>query len=421
MKRLITTLLILVLTGFVLSPSLLADINNPTLNEYVYLGQYYAQVGESEKAIENYEDLIRKHPCTKEAEGAWMNLGDIYVSLLRQKQAALTALSGGIEKTELEGKIRDLRAEKTGLRQKAVTSFQTVVKSFPDSAGLALVRLGRLYAFQSPGQEEEGRTIFRQVMNDFPEEAGRAALFLGDSYLRQGKWEEAKNAYQQAEFFFPEVAVRAQVLVARVDRELKEFSSAVNDLSPVVNILGIDGLFTEYRWKGSIMREAIELSAESMTEEGNPELAIENLKDIIERYPSTNIALATRLYLARLYEGEGNRDQALQELDRVVSGYPKSLYAARASLQKAGILPAEESIAVYEGLRKRYPRSMFWVTATRGLTGRYLEQADKAATDKEKIPLRQRAGALAREIIGKYPCSPQAVQVREFMAANKLK
>lgn len=408
------------LTGFFLSPGLRADINSPTRKEYVYLGQYFVQVGEPEKAIKNYEDLIRKHPCTPEAERAWMCLGDIYLSLLAKKRAELASVNAGNEKTGLEDKVRGLQTEEINLRRKAVSSYQTAVDKFPDSAGLALVRIGKVYAFQSPGQEDRGRAIFRRVMNGFPEEAGRAALFLGDSYSSQQKFEEAKNAYHQAGFSFPEVAAPAQVLISRLDRQLEDPSSAVNDLSPVLNVSGIDGLFTEYRYKGSIMQEAIELTAESMIAERNPDLAIEQLKNTVLRYPATNTALRTRLYLAEIYIRQGKTDQAREELNQMISGYPKSLYAARASLRKAEIVPDEEALTVYEALRNRFPGSGYWMTASRLLAGRYLKIAEKAEKDKEKSAWRARAGAVAREIIKKYPCSPQADQVREFMKANKL-
>ena len=420
-KKIITTLLISALTGFSLSPGLRADINSPTRKEYVYLGRYFVQVGEPEKAIKNYEDLIRKHPCTPEAERAWISLGDIYLYLLTKKRAEIAAVNAGNEKTGVGNKIRGLQVEEITLRRKAVSSYQTAVDKFPDSAGLALVRIGKVYAFQSLEQEDRGRAIFRRVMNGFPEEAGRAGLFLGDSYSSQQKFEEAKNAYHQAGFSFPEVAASAQVLISRLDRQLEDPSTAVNDLSPVLNVSGIDGLFTEYRYKGSIMQEAIELTAESMIAEKNPDLAIEHLKGIIRRYPASNTSCKTQLFLAEIYRRQGEMDQAREELNRLISGYPKSLYAARASLRKAEIVTDEEAVDIYESLRKRFPGSGYWMTASRLLAGRYLKMAEKAEKEKGKKALRTRAGVVAGEIISKYPCSPQADQVREFMKANKLK
>jgi tetratricopeptide (TPR) repeat protein len=406
--------------GLFLFPGLRADINNPNLKEYVYLGQYYGQVGEPEKAIRNYEELIRKHNCTPEAAGAWKALGNIYVSLLKQQRGEIGLALAVSEKTGVDSKTRSLRAEEFRLRKKALGSYQTVVDKFPDSAGEALVRMGRVYAFQSPGEEEDGRSIFRRVMNNYPEAAGRAALFLGDSYCRQNEFEKGKNAYHQAVFLFPEVSARAQILISRLDRKLNDFSTAVNDLSPVLNITGIDGLFTEYRCKGSIMREAIELTAENMISEGNPKLAIEHLKNTISTYPGTITALQTQLYLAKIYSEQGKPELAREELNSLISDYPKSIYGIRASLQKAEISSEEEAIKVYETLRTSFPMSKFWVISTRALAGRYLALAEKTEKDKAKKSLRLRSGVVAREIIKKYPCSPKAEQAKAFLKKNKL-
>lgn len=420
MKAAIITLLISSLMVLIFSPCLRADINNPNLKEYVYLGQYYGQVGEPEKAIRNYEELIRKHNCTPEAAGAWKALGDIYVSLLKKQRGEIGLALAVAEKTGVDSKIKSLQAEEFRLRKKALGAYQTVVDKFPDSAGEALVRMGMVYAFQSPGEEEDGRSIFRRVMNNYPEAAGRAALFLGDSYCRQDKFEEGKKAYHQAVFLFPEVLARAQILISRLDHKLNDFSTAVNDLSPVLNITGIDGLFTEYRCKGSIMREAIELTAENMIAEGNPQLAIEHLKNTINTHPATITALQTQLYLAKIYSEQGKPELAQEELTSLISNYPKSIYAVRASLQKAVNSSDEEAIKVYEILRTRFPMSKFWVISTQALAGRYLALADKTEKDKVKKSLRLRSGVIAREIIKKYPCSPTAEQVKAFLQANKL-
>jgi tetratricopeptide (TPR) repeat protein len=268
--------------------------------------------------------------------------------------------------------------------------------------------------------ENTGRAAFREVMEDFPEEGGRAALFLGDSYLKEGEIEKAKTAYHQARLFYPEVAARAQILFGEINRGQGDFSSAVSDLSLVLDLLGIDGFFSEYRYRGNIMEEASELITESIRAEGNPEYAVEHLRGLIERYPGSNVGLTLQFQLADFYASEAKSDLALAVLDRIISQYPKSFYTPRAYLKKAGIVLNPDALAIYETLRKAFPRSRYWVKATRGLATTCLELAERSSDEKEKRRWRSRAATATREIIRKYPRSPEAVEAGEFLASHQL-
>lgn len=420
MKKALKSVLIMALAGPLLTSTGLASFENPNLKEYVSLGQYYLQVGQPTKAINNFEELIRKFPKTREAEKAWLSLGNIYLTLLKDKQSDLRGKLGELEKNGLTREIKALRAEAQSLKRKALNAYQAVVNNFPNSKGLALVRIGKVYAFHSPGEEETGRGNFRKVMSNFPEQAGRAILFLGDSYLRQNKFEKAKNTYYRARFFYPEVAAQAQVLFSKVDQGQKYFSSTVSALAMVLDPLGIDGYFTGYYYHGNIMREAIERTAECMVAEGNWEIAIDHLKNIINKYPDTNIAFSTKLYLAETYNRQGKEIEALSVLDRVISDCPQSLYAARAYLKKAEISSGKKALLNYENLRKAFPRSKFWEEASRALANKYLKLAQRASDAKEKKEFRGRASGIIKEIMRRFPNSPEGVSAQDFLKLHKL-
>lgn len=404
MKRTFGFILTLILLGSAWATDLEADLSNPTLQEYHYLGEFYLHLGQYETAIRNYEELARKYPATRQAEKAWMSIGSAYVDLLEETIRKAGATSPTAE----------------SYRRKAFNAYRKVADNFPDSAGLALIRIGKVYAFYSPGEEDLGRVKFREVMEDYPEEAGRAALFLGDSYFRREKYEQAKTAYRQARIFYPEVAAQAQVLYSRVDMAQKVYSSVVDDLTPVLNTLGIDGYFSGYRYHGNIMEEAISLTSESMEAKGNRRFVVDHLKSIIDQYPDTNIALRAQLRLAKTYSEQGKNDPARQELQRMIFRHPKSRYAALAYLAEAAIVPAADAIKVYENLRKAFPRSKFWVKASTSLAGKSLElarEASDAAVKKEHL---DRARTAFKKIIDNYPTSPEAVQARALLKSNKL-
>lgn len=408
MKRVINLALILSIAGLVLAGDLTAEPTGLTLKEYYYLGEFYFQVGQYDKAIENYEELIRKYPTSREAEKAWLSIGDVYVRLLEQDQRG----SGQ--------KLKSLSAAAESFKQKALNSYQKVVDNFPNSAGLALIRIGKVHAFYCPGEEELGRVKFREVVDNFPEEAGRAALFLGDSYLHQKQAEQAKTAYYQARFFYPEVAAQAQVLFSRVDLEQKDYSSVVDALSPVLSTLGIDGYFNAYYYSGNIMQQAVTLTAEGMEAEGNHRFVVEHLKNIVSRYPDTNIALQTQLELAKFYSKQGKNDLARNELGRIISRYPQSHYAVQAHLAEAEIVSTEEAIQLYKSLQKSFPRSKFWVTASISAANKHLELAQGTTEVATKNTHRALARAALMEIIRRYPRAPEAGQAQEILKSNQL-
>ncbi len=401
MKKTLGFISTLILLASAWTANLEADLNNPTLQEYPYLGEFYLRLGQHETAIRIYEELIRKHPATRQAEKAWMSIGNACGDLLEETAGAASPTA-------------------ESYRRKAVNAYRKVADNFPDSAGLALIRIGKVYAFDSPGEEDLGRVKFREVMEDYPEEAGRAALFLGDSYFRQEKYEQAKTAYRQARIFYPEVAARAQLLYSRVDMAQKDYSSVVDDLTPVLNTLGIDGYFSDYRYHGNIIEEAIDLTAKSMEAKDNRRFVVDLLKSIIDQYPETNVALRAQIKLAGTYSEQGKNDLARQELERLIFRYPKSRYAARAYLQEAEIVPTADAVKIYENLRKAFPRSKFWVQASTSLAGKSLELARETSDAAAKKEHLDRARAAYKEIIANYPASPEAVQARALLTSNKL-
>lgn len=413
-KQIITIVIIPLALTLLFSPSSSASIEKPDLKEYFHLGAFYLQVGKPEKAISNYRAMINKYPQTQEAEQEWLSMGNAYLTLFQQAQKKLQDKKG--DRLELK-KWRN-RVDK--YRNKTISSYQQVVDNFPGSAELALVRLGRAYAFSFPEGLEKNQTFFRQIMTHFPEEGGRAALFLGDSFSRLHSYEKARATYRQARFFYPEVAAQAQLLFSQADQKQKNSAEALNDLSAVLNHLGIDGHFSEYRYHGNIMREAIEQTADILEEGNTPEEAVTHLKKMIRLYPGTNVALQSRLRLARTYSEMGEKELAARELDRIIMEYPQSIYAVRSYLIKAEIAPPSEAAGIYRTLERAFPKSKFRVSAGREEALAYLSLAKRKDDSKEIKLFRERAASILKQIIQLYPRSPEAEEVRQILSTNKL-
>ncbi len=415
MKPIITAVTFIPAFTMLFSTSSFASIEKPDLKEYFHLGEFYLQVGKPEQAINNYRAMIQKYPRSREAEKGWIFMGNAYLALYQQTHKKLMQ-----EKTGERLVRESLRSRADKYRDKTISSYQYVVDNFPGSAGLALVRLGRAYAFTFPDGLKEGRAFFRRAMGQFPEEAGRAALFLGDSYFHNRQYDQARAAYRQARFFYPEVAARAQTLFSQVDQKQKNQAEALDDLAAVLNPFGIDGHFSEYRYQGNIMREAIEQSADILEEQNNMEEAVNLLKRMIRLYPGTNISLQSRLRLAQSYSDAGDKEMAGRQLDQIITEYPQSLYAARAYLKKAEIASPSEAPGIYRALERAFPKSKFRLSAGIKEASANLALAKRNDNPAEKKLLRQRAGQALKNIIQLYPHSPEAEQARQIISASKL-
>jgi len=365
-----------------------ADISNPTLKEYFHLGGYYLHVGQQEKAIDNFREMINRYPSSREAQQAWFSIGDTYLQLAQSAK-----------------KLR------TSYLDRARNAYSTALSRFPAAAAEARIRLGILYAFHYPGEEDTGRTWFRSVMTDYPEKAGKAAMLLADSFKREEKPENAFRSYQAARISLPEVAALASLEQADILYQFGDFSGASTLYAEVVNSMSLDGYFNDNQYRGTTLKTAEEGLTKASLKEGNPKFAAEVISSVIRTGPGINAEMIGRLQQAKLLAAQDKANQAAELLEAIALEYPQSLYAPRALFLKAHILDGEKRIAAYEKIRDNWPNSIYWVDAVMEQVTEYLKQKEEN-NPKLQEEGRKKATLWLKRLIDRYPGSPEAEKAR---------
>lgn len=371
-----------------------------SLGEYYHLGAYYLQVGRREDAISNYREMIALHPDSREAERGWLIIGDAYLELGRQAAA-------GQEKTLTRSK--DFFA-------KAAEAYRTALGRFPAAEAEARLRLGKLYAFHVPGSEETGRGWLRSVTADFPEKAGQAALSLGETYLAEGRTEEAFSAFQDALDAFPEVAAAAALAQGKILEGTGDHLGALAVYSLVIRAQALDGYFNAGEFRGTTLEEALSGLAGAALEAQDPGKASDLIAQIAADYPGTNAEMTARFGNVEFLARRGETEKAGGILDGIAFRSPRSLYAPKALFRKARLLAGEERREAYREIRRRWPKSISWVQATRSLASDYLRKIP-GQTEAEAADAGKKAELLLKELINRYPASPEAAAARLDLAA----
>ncbi|HOO77316.1 MAG TPA: tetratricopeptide repeat protein [bacterium] len=400
MKRLLTAAALLLPAAATVSR---ADLAHPTLVESYYLGNYYLQVGQKEKAIETYRAVIDGSPGSAQCQRAWLIVGDAYLALHLEREKA----SGG-----------DDTGSRSGFFDKADEAYRAAA-AYPAVAAEARIRLGKLYAFHAPGEEAAGRSWFREVIDHYPEKAGEAAVLMGRSFSEAGIWEPAVAAWQEAVVKLPETAALAKLLQARGMSALEDPASAIGIYSEIVASFGIDGFFDDQcGFKGTTVDQALEGLIDDALSEEDPGFAAEVTGNVIRAHPATNVAMQARLRRAELLHKQGKTAEAVESLDGIALNWPASEWAVRALFREAEMLGGSVAVPVYERIRRNWPRSRHWVRASLALAAAAFKagETENEAVNRDRYRA-QGAGAL-REIVSRYPGTPEAAEAAEVLNRN---
>jgi len=391
------TVVLLVLLG---ATAARGDLVNPSLNEYFHLGGYYLQVGQREKAIANYREMISRYPDSLEAQRAWLSIGDAYLELAQEsRRQADPGLS----------RSKDFLAQ-------AEKAYRTVLGRFPAAEAEARLRLGRLFYLYRDGEGETGRNWLRTVMQDFPERAGKAALLTAESWRADGKKDQAFRAFQAARLEYPEVAVPAVLAQIELLNAGGDYEQAALLAAEAVNSLSWDGYFSNGEYRGTTLKAALDGLRTAAQAEGDNGFAAEVISALGRRTAGTNAALTARFARAALERTRGQPDKAAEILEGIAVEWPRSLYAPQARLRQAAGMAAAEREGVLKKIRETWPRSIFWVTATEAWASACLEAGGDAEPELQAQG-KKKAVFLLKEIINRYPASPEATRARRRVAA----
>ncbi len=159
-----------------------------------------------EEDIKKEEALRRAYECCKRAHEAWIK-GNILDSLALYEEALeifqeLGNLADMANVLEKIGDIYQLR-QKFDRALRAYKACLDICENFEDEISTSIIAEKIVFAYKELGEYEKMIPYLHRILEIAekyrdPHRAGRALVGLGDAYLKTGKKEAAKEAYQLA-------------------------------------------------------------------------------------------------------------------------------------------------------------------------------------------------------------------------------
>lgn len=287
------------------------------------IGQCYSNLGQDEKALATWDEIVTKSrgkPGSEYADDSLLAMGNIYL-------------------------------QACGEPEKALKCYQTLIKTMPESTLLPEAEhgLGLIYFYQ--GKMNEARTIFekerevapqdtnappdgltrlieackgeRRYVPDYTETAqGRRAnmqIRRGDVYFTAKEYEKAKKAYEQAVQLVPgtEEAAYALMQAARCYNQLRQYQQAINCY---------EGFLGKYKNSHDVGDALIRMAAVYISQLGNQSAGRKVLEAIIKEHPDHKAAETAMYYIATLDLWSKRWKKAQDEYLTLMKKYPHTEY-----------------------------------------------------------------------------------------------
>ena len=195
-----------------------------------YLGDSLYEEGKYEEAIEQFKEIIKRHPKDKEAISAYYKIGLSLIKLARHEEAK--------------------------------SFFQRILDEFPESPDIeqAYLELGRTEERQ--GNLEKASAYYQKIVTEFPQAdvVDQALLGLGRVYGEKGRWKEARECFQRAVDDFPEGSASASAKEALGNLNIRLlFSPTLTEDSLVYEVKDGDSLHSiaiKYRTTVALIMKA---------------------------------------------------------------------------------------------------------------------------------------------------------------------
>jgi len=274
------------------------------------VGQNLATMDEYQEALGAYEQLIRSHPMSHESAEALYARGEIYFLQLNDVDSALAT-------------YRVLAAGAVGMSRYADGVF----------------RIGDCLAVK--GDLEGARVMYQQLARgDGPEEVReKAAYKLAELSLLEGKFEEAKEAFDQLVRTFPQ-------------------GFYVNDA--LVQYMFLDESLSDSEETLRLYGEAMRLRFQRQYQQGL--LAYQRTLD---RFPSSSLSDDILMQIALIREEKGQHNEALADLQKLLTDFPESRLCPEAQrrigeIYELRLKDLPMAIEAYEQVLSHYPRYLFY-------------------------------------------------------------
>jgi TolA-binding protein len=330
----------------------------PIRPEALYrLGEVQFNLKNFDKAIATYQQLLREYPQEKLAPNARFRIGWVQYKAGNNGQA-----------------IRDLSA---------------LVRDSPTHPIAADAHYWLGMAYMQEKQLDEARAQFERVVALQPgsELASQATLRLGDTFYNQGKYVQAIDVYTQgagqagSDVHTPDAEYGIILSLYQLKR-LNEYATKAR---------AFIARYPTHPLSVTVLYQLAEL----YESENRPQLALETLQEVINRFARSELVPSAYLRRAEIFARQGHWNAVLAEAQQALAvannDVVKSdaLYEMAKAQQELKLYPA--AAESYRRLVREYPRSRFVGASLRGMAQSLSEAGRKAEAKQAWQALAERA------------------------------
>jgi TolA-binding protein len=371
-------------------PALLAYLQvpqgNPRYPDALYgRGWVYYQGSDWLKALPEFEQVVRRYPDATIRPEALYRLGEIQFNL-KNFDKAIATYQQLLREYPQEHLASNARFRigwvhyKAGQSSQAIRDLSELLQDHPNQPTAAEAQYWLGMAYLSEKRLDEARAQFENILAQWPtsEVSGQTILRLGDTYYNQGKFTQALDAYTRlttsgtADVHTPD-AEYGIILSLYQLRRLNEYATRARTF------------ITRYPTNPLSVTVLYQL-AELYEAENRPQLALETLQEVINRFGQSELVESAHLRRTEIFARQSNWNAALTEAQQALAvarnDIVKSdaLYELARAQQELKLYPA--AAESYRRLVQEYPKSRFVAPSLRGMA-QSLTQAGRKAEAKQ--------------------------------------
>lgn len=179
-----------------------------------YLASLYLSQGDFKEALKVWDKIIETNPDSKQIIKAFLSKGEIYAQKLKDIPKAIEVYEEFIKKYPRHKILVEFKLRLTQLyladsqTEKARNSYLALLKNYPDDEQTSLkASIGLAYCYRKEANTNKVIEIYETIKENYPDtEAGLSIPFLIAQYYQELKYSaKAEMAYQKALFYYEKV------------------------------------------------------------------------------------------------------------------------------------------------------------------------------------------------------------------------
>jgi TolA-binding protein len=319
------------------------------------------------QAVQSLTNYLGQIPPPDATDLALLTLGEV-----RMKQA-------------FSGSDTNLTGGETNLFQNALTQFERLTNSFPNSPYIGKALLDQGWCLWSQGKIPESQVLFRGAAERLPfsEEQAEARFKWADTQFAMRDYAAAVTNYNSiAEKYASLPEAKEQNFIERA--LYQSGRAALNQNDFVAAASALKNILAWYP-NGFAGPSLLLLTGQGLTGQKDAAGARKLFEEFRELYPTNQLLSEVRLAVARSYEAEGNWDAAISSYTTWKETFPNHhlLPQAEFNLARDHYMAGRETNALilFTNFIARFPtnelaaRAQFWVGDF------YLRQGDSSAAE----------------------------------------